>query len=282
MGPQDPVDPPQSKGDPQTSLSRFQSLGIGFGAGMLNGLLGTGGGILIVPGLIFLRKLTPRRAVSTSLGSVLLLSVIALAIHLFVSRFYFSIFGTLLLLASGVAGSQGGSWVLKRISQRWLLGLFALLTFFSASNLILQTIGLLPPITEGYQVPPIWSYPSIGLFAGFFSGLLGIGGGGLVVLFYALLFNTPILGGVPLALLVNMTNSLSGVVSQWSTGEILWREVANLVPPALVGIVLGVVLAITLNADLLKGIFALFFIFMGIQLLKKSLTGNKSVKSSAR
>ena len=45
---------------------------IGLAAGVLNGMLSIGGGILFVPGLIFLRRLPARMAVSTSLGTVML------------------------------------------------------------------------------------------------------------------------------------------------------------------------------------------------------------------
>lgn len=47
-------------------------LAIGLGAGVLSGLFGVGGGVLIVPALVFLRGMTPHAAVGTSLGALLL------------------------------------------------------------------------------------------------------------------------------------------------------------------------------------------------------------------
>ena len=45
---------------------------IGLGAGVLSGLFGIGGGVVIVPALIFLAKLQPQSATGTSLGALLL------------------------------------------------------------------------------------------------------------------------------------------------------------------------------------------------------------------
>ena len=47
-------------------------LGIGLAAGILSGLFGIGGGIVIVPALVFLAKFGPQQAVGTSLGALLL------------------------------------------------------------------------------------------------------------------------------------------------------------------------------------------------------------------
>jgi uncharacterized membrane protein YfcA len=45
---------------------------IGIGAGVLSGLFGIGGGVVIVPTLIYLARLTPAAATGTSLGALLL------------------------------------------------------------------------------------------------------------------------------------------------------------------------------------------------------------------
>jgi uncharacterized protein len=45
---------------------------IGFGAGVLSGLFGIGGGIVIVPALVLLTGFTQKAAVGTSLGALLL------------------------------------------------------------------------------------------------------------------------------------------------------------------------------------------------------------------
>jgi uncharacterized protein len=50
----------------------FVFIAIGFAAGILSGLFGIGGGIVIVPALILLARLTPVTATGTSLAALLL------------------------------------------------------------------------------------------------------------------------------------------------------------------------------------------------------------------
>ena len=45
---------------------------LGCGAGFLSGIFGIGGGLVIVPGLVYLFKYEPRSAVATSLGALLI------------------------------------------------------------------------------------------------------------------------------------------------------------------------------------------------------------------
>lgn len=47
-------------------------LAIGLAAGLLSGLFGIGGGIIIVPALLLIGKMSPATATGTSLGSLLL------------------------------------------------------------------------------------------------------------------------------------------------------------------------------------------------------------------
>jgi uncharacterized protein len=50
----------------------FVFLAIGLAAGLLSGVFGIGGGILIVPALLFFAKMAPSTATGTSLGALLL------------------------------------------------------------------------------------------------------------------------------------------------------------------------------------------------------------------
>jgi uncharacterized membrane protein YfcA len=233
---------------------------IGFAAGLSNGLLSIGGGILIVPGLIFLRRVSARVAVSTSLGTVLLMSVVALAAHVSISGFSMSIGGSALLIAAGMASAQIGGYLLTHLPQRWVFFAFSGLTLISGGHLIAVALDIAPPISSG--TPPLWSYVVIGFVSGVFSGLLGVGGGGIAVLGFSVGFHTPVLGGLPMALAMNVTNSLSGVLAQWRSRNILWGDVFRIFPTTLPGIALGVALAIYLPPDVLRIVFALFFVFI--------------------
>lgn len=47
-------------------------LAIGLAAGVLSGLFGIGGGVLIIPALVYLARMTPTEATGTSLAALLL------------------------------------------------------------------------------------------------------------------------------------------------------------------------------------------------------------------
>jgi uncharacterized protein len=53
-------------------MTNFLFIGIGFAAGVLAGMFGIGGGIVIVPALILLARLSPQMATGTSLAALLL------------------------------------------------------------------------------------------------------------------------------------------------------------------------------------------------------------------
>jgi uncharacterized protein len=57
---------------PRDIAMLFLFLLLGLAAGVLSGLFGIGGGIVIVPALIFIASFTPIQATGTSLGALLL------------------------------------------------------------------------------------------------------------------------------------------------------------------------------------------------------------------
>ena len=62
----------------QVKISKQRALilmAFGIGAGLLSGMFGLGGGIIIVPGLMFALGMDQRRAHGTSLGGVFLISI---------------------------------------------------------------------------------------------------------------------------------------------------------------------------------------------------------------
>ncbi len=101
--------------------------------GLINGLLGTGGGILAVS---MFRKLglKPNQAHATAVGLMLPLSAISLAVLLLQGgenqlQYWPLIIPTLL-------GSVVGSRLLKRIKPRFLRLLFSLLILYSAVHIL--------------------------------------------------------------------------------------------------------------------------------------------------
>ena len=91
-------------------------LTIGLAAGVLSGILGIGGGIIIVPSLIFFAKMVPKTAAGTSLGS-LLLPVGALAIWSYYKDGHVDIKAAGLVALGLFIGAYGGAQLARSLSE---------------------------------------------------------------------------------------------------------------------------------------------------------------------
>ena len=113
---------------------------IGLAAGMLSGLVGVGGGIIMVPALVFFLNYTQHQAQGTSLA-VLTLPVVILA-----SLYYYyqcQKLGTPIdlkivgLLAAGfIVGGFFGSKMALAIDQTTLRKIFAVILFYTALKML--------------------------------------------------------------------------------------------------------------------------------------------------
>ena len=113
---------------------------IGLAAGLLSGLVGVGGGIIMVPALVFFLNFTQHQAQGTSLA-VLTLPVVILA-----SLYYYHQCqkqGTpielkvVVLLATGfLIGGYFGSKVALAINQDVLKKIFAVILFYTAIKML--------------------------------------------------------------------------------------------------------------------------------------------------
>lgn len=113
---------------------------IGLSAGILSGLVGVGGGIIMVPALVFFLQYTQHQAQGTSLA-VLTLPVVILA-----SLYYYhqcqkmgtpidlKVVG--LLAVSFLAGGFIGSKVALSIDQQLLKKIFAVILFYTAFKML--------------------------------------------------------------------------------------------------------------------------------------------------
>ena len=88
-------------------------IAIGFGAGILSGLFGIGGGLIIVPALILLARFSPITATGTSLAA-LLLPVGALGAWEYYKRGHLNIPAALFL----ALGLLFGAWIGARFAHQ--------------------------------------------------------------------------------------------------------------------------------------------------------------------
>ena len=262
-------------------LSRPRAAGLGLLAGVLNGLIALGGGVLITP-LLVLAGVGPQIAVGTSLAAVTMLSCIGFATHLLLGGISLGLVPIVVAVVGGAAGSVLGSKILARLTPHWMLMLFAIVQILVAVRLIDHGLGtaLLGEVIHGGA--PLWAYVAFGLFAGILSGIFGVGGGALVLLGLAAFYGVPVVEGLAIALALNVTNALAGVVQHARHGRVLWQELKILMPTAVIGIGAGAVLAHELPVDTMRVVFGGFFMFMGLMLARKGwAVAKKSRNNSA-
>ncbi|MBC7422629.1 MAG: sulfite exporter TauE/SafE family protein [Ferruginibacter sp.] len=108
---------------------------IGLVAGMLGGMVGVGGGIVIVPALVFFLGFSQKMAQGTSLG-ILLLPVGLLGVWQFYKEGYVDLRVVLIISAGFFAGSYLGSKLALSLSQETVKKAFAILLIVVALKML--------------------------------------------------------------------------------------------------------------------------------------------------
>jgi uncharacterized membrane protein YfcA len=255
---------------------------VGSLAGILAGLFGVGGGVIIVPVLIFAfaasgipAELLTQMAIGTSLATIVLTSINSAWAHHRLGNVDWKIFW---LLAPGVAiGVYFGAEIAARVSGNALQLGFGIFGLFVAAQM---GLGIQPKSSR--SLPGAIPLFSVGTVFGCLSGLFGIGGGSLTVPFLnwcnltmqrAVAISAAC--GIPIALI----GSISYIYVGWqreglpelSTGFVYW--------PAFVGIGLaaapmarvGAQLAQRLPGGKLRRLFAIFLLCVSIQFIYRNI-----------
>jgi len=108
---------------------------IGLFAGILSGLVGVGGGLIIVPALIFFLGYSQHQAQGTSLG-LLLLPVGILAVLNYYNKGYIDIKVVAIMSLAFIFGGWLGSKLALRLPADAVKKIFAVFLFYSAFKLL--------------------------------------------------------------------------------------------------------------------------------------------------
>lgn len=118
------------------------------------------------------------------------------------------------------------------------------------------------------------TYLAVGVFVGFFAGLLGIGGGSVMVPILSMTFVASGFSGdhlVHMALATSMATIVPGALaSAWTHHRhhaVNWHVVRRMTPGILAGTLSGAVIAHFSSTAFLKGFFVAFICLLALQLL---------------
>jgi len=254
-------------------------LGVGAIAGVLAGLLGVGGGLVIVPMMVFTltwQAVPPEHimhlALGTSLASIIFTSISSFMAHHRRGAVHWA---TVFRLAPGIlAGSVLGSILAEDLPIRWFRVLFAVFLLHVGGRLLTGTkVDGIPPLAAG-----VWRFSLAGLVIGAVSSILGIGGGTLSVPFlvrcrYSIRNAVAISSacGFPLAVAGTSTYIALGwqkaSLPPWSLGYVYLPAFAGIILTSVPLAPFGAYLAHRFPTARLRRIFALFVIVLGGKLL---------------
>lgn len=108
---------------------------VGLLAGMLSGLVGLGGGVIIVPALVFLLGFTQHQATGTSLG-ILLLPAGIFAVINYYKKGYVNMNVVLLVFAGFLVGGYLGSRLSVSMPEATLKKIFAVVLLLIAGKVL--------------------------------------------------------------------------------------------------------------------------------------------------
>ena len=107
---------------------------LGLVTGLVNGLFGSGGGTILVPGMFFLLGVSEHKAHATAISIILPLALISTTIYLKHGIIVWDV--TLKIIIGGILGGFIGAKLLNRIPERILRKVFAIFMIIAAIRMV--------------------------------------------------------------------------------------------------------------------------------------------------
>jgi len=108
---------------------------IGLAAGILSGLVGVGGGIIVVPALVFALGFTQQQAQGTSLG-LLLLPIGIFAVINYYKQGYIDIRVVVIMSIAFIIGAYLGSKFALTLPEKTVKRIFAIILFWAGIKML--------------------------------------------------------------------------------------------------------------------------------------------------
>ncbi len=247
-------------------------------AGLLAGLFGLGGGVILVPALLFLfawqgfpSQTIAVTAVATSLATIVVTGLSSALAHRRLGSLKWE--AVQHLLPGIVLGAVAGAWLAEQLPAEWLASVFAL-----------YLLGVAVQMGWRWQPNPGARFPNPSLLTtagggiGMLAAMLGIGGGTLTVpllVRWAFPMRTAVAVSSACGLPIALAGTVSYGVLGWNTPGLPPGSIGYVYLPAFLGIVasstlvapFGASLAHRIPAQVLKRLFAVILIGIAIRIL---------------
>lgn len=263
---------------------------IGVITAFIGGLMGLGGGIILIPSLLFLSQIsemfswaTPQTIVGISLVTMVFTALSSTMAYYKTGRVDYKT--ALLFLSGSIPGSVLGSWLNKYIQADDFLLYFGFvmiiisMLFFikrkepakamQGKNKSMRTFYV-DGKTYHYTVS-IWLAFFLSLLVGMLSGLFGIGGGSIMVPAMILLFGFPAHIATATSMFMIFFVSIIGAGTHIALGHIAWEYVFFFIPGAWIGGKLGAMVNQRVTGKTLEWLLRIIIIIIGIRMIFQGL-----------
>lgn len=248
-------------------------------SGLIAGTLGIGGGMIVVPALLYIfqhtdsvpHALEMHFAAGSSLAIMIFTGQSAVRAHMRRNGILWDVYQRLNM--GIMLGAVCGALLAYQLPTYWLKLLLGIFLLLIALEMIFN-----PNMPTRKTFPAPWVNRLVGLVIGFKSGLLGIGGGALVVPYLSYCgVERRLTAGVSSmctltvavigTLAVMLTGSTESAMPEWSTGYVYWPAVICVAIPSMIFAPIGAHLTYKLPVAHLKHAFTVVLLIASINLI---------------
>lgn len=243
---------------------------IGLISGMFGGLVGLGGGVIMIPMMSGLLKLGQHKAHGTSLVALVFTGISGAVIYM--QEGSVDVTASLLLAATAIFTARAGARYANALPEWKLRRSFGFFLVIVSLLLLLK-----PYLPHPSHAAAGWAKALVllltGVFTGFLSGMMGVGGGTIMVPSMVLLagFGQHMAQGV--SLLAMVPAGSAGAYTHWRLGNVERTLLPGLIPGVLLGAYLGGVFAHLFPDEILRIIFAAVLIGTGMRYIRTPAPG---------
>ena len=264
---------------------------VGLLSGIVGALIGLGGGVILVPAMLFLGAtvaffpdLSPQQIVGLSVIMMIFTGLSSTLSYIKVKTVDYR--SALIFFAGSAPGTVVGAFVNKGLDLPSFNLYFGILLVFLSLLLLVRdklkvvywfvengkkntfTDSMNKKYVYGY---PIWFALLLTFGVGFASGLFGIGGGSIMVPAMILLFLFPPHVAVGTSMLMVFLSSIINSITHISLGNVPWIYTLAIVPTAYIGAKIGASLNKKIKSETLVIILRLALLILGLRSIYEGL-----------
>lgn len=264
---------------------------IALASGIIGSLVGLGGGVILVPSMLYIGltlglfpDMTPQRVVGLSVVMMIFTGLSSSLSYMKTKQIDYK--SGLIFVIGSVPGTIVGAWLNKGMDLISFNLFFGILLIFLSTLLFVR--DKLKPIDwfvnhgvkKSFTDPqgqtfeygfPAWFAVGFSFFVGMISGLFGIGGGSLMVPAMVLLFRFPPHVAVATSMFMVFLTSIVNSLSHIYLGNVPWIYTIPVIVGAYAGAKLGAALNKRLKSKTLVLILQIVMMLIGIRSIMEGL-----------